>query len=1220
MAALLLAVTTELGSKNALTILQRLSSVEIDYGTGTLSGRLHLDRLRFKTGAMQVELADLVTEVDSACLLRFVVCFREVQIGNLDIALLEDSEPVSQKKYDNKDSGAVELLVFPAAIEIESLDLLALLVHWSGGEWRQAATQARVHVSDSAIKVFSGVILNPQLVLEKIADQEAVESDPTVLPQIDLPFELLVDELKLLAPVWDFYGARYRQDSVVLAGRWLHRGLDMTRLDINSSDLGELALQGKLTFEADWPMHASANIELAQPSYRSDLLGQRLTLMAQGDLASLGLRLTSAGRISTVVDANLNVLRRDLPFSASLTATSSVNLSLADLDGVPGAFADAELKFPIVMSGSGTLSSQVFDLQAAATGKGYESLAFSVQGGHESGRVVIDQLSIIDGSGNNALHASGEIELADAIKYSITLQSLGIDLPPAMEALRGRVKGAVRLAGSVRAPLWEVSIQDTRIQGLINGLPAHISGFASINSKMQLLSSELDADLNGAKLSLRAGSESQGRGQVKLLVDDIGRWQAGSRGQLQAELLISADAQRFQLSAAAQNITWRELALDTGAVAAEYWRDPEQTFTVNMALDDVVLGNFAQSSLSILAQGDSEQQTISVSGGGDFEGDIVVTGSRTDGIWHGIVSPTQLQTDVGLWRLADPVQLIWSGATEQLSLQAHCWRNQYANLCSDSWLLGTRGRGRIDMSGDIKLFSALLSPDLKIQGAMKFMVQTSWDRDGVIVADGQAHTRNFNITRELGKAQSAAVEWEAGDASFSYDSEGLRLDAGLQHAAREIASLNLQLPAGRSAAMAGSVRFDDLQLNTFTPLIPSLSALSGELAGEISLSGTIDQPRGDGRLTLSNGRLVMANNPTVLDSLNLTLGLLGDRAEVRGNALLGGGEIALSGELKVRPKLSMLLSVDGYKSTILYPPSTELEMSESLQLRLTNDLLAIAGEVTVHKGSIRIEEMPEDSVSVSSSVIEVDYAGKALQQSLPFETSMNLKIHINDKLKVYSNLVQTTLGGDLNARQRAGHPLELFGNLRTIGGEMSAFQSHLKIRRGTLNFSGPRSNPSLDLRAERDITAGNIMVGVHVQGLLGEDLELDIYSDPVMSQPNAMSYLLRGRAMDAGADSDGAALAFSLASGVMNRSALVSELNNIPGVNNIAFGAEGTENDTAATLSGYIGDRIYLSYGVGFYEPINVLTARFYFRSRIWLEIVSSLENSVDLYYSFDIE
>ena len=89
---------------------------------------------------------------------------------------------------------------------------------------------------------------------------------------------------------------------------------------------------------------------------------------------------------------------------------------------------------------------------------------------------------------------------------------------------------------------------------------------------------------------------------------------------------------------------------------------------------------------------------------------------------------------------------------------------------------------------------------------------------------------------------------------------------------------------------------------------------------------------------------------------------------------------------------------------------------------------------------------------------------------------------------------------------------------------------------------------------------------------------------------------------------------------MINRTTLVSELNRIPGVNNVSFGADGSNDDTAATVSGFIGDRIYLSYGVGIYEPINVLIARIYLRTRLWLEVVSRLENSVDLYYAFDID
>jgi translocation and assembly module TamB len=1219
-AALLFAVNTELGSQHVLKILQQVLPVEVDYGNGSLSGRLYLKRLRFKTDGVQIELTDLVTEVDPVCLLRSVICLRKVQARNLDIALLENPELVLEAKAGLDDKNVAELLVFPAALEIESLDLAALHVHWVGGEWRQGSTQGRVHLSDSVIKVFTGVIIEPQLVLQKTADQDIVDAGLTVLPSVDLPFELLVDELTLIEPSWDFYGAQYRQDSIVLAARWLNRVLKMTRLDVSSRDLGELMLHGEVAFEADWPVQAGANIDLAQPSIRPELFGQKLALDVQGSLASLAIQLTSAGDIKTVVDATVDVLDADLPFSATLTATSAAALSLADVDDVPDAFSDVELEFPVVASVSGTASSQKFAVQAVAAGKDYGALALSLKGEHEAGKFLLRQLSILDSTAENALYAAGEVVVADGVTWSIQLQSDGVDLPNVIDALEGRMAGILQLSGEMRATDWEVSVRDVQLDGAINGLPAHISGFAGINSEMRLVRSELDAELNGANVSLRSGDALDDVGRVKLSIDDIGRWQAGARGQVKLEALILSEAKQFQLSAQVQDIVWRGLTLHTGAVAGEYRLDANQPFSLDVALANAVFGDVELSSVSLSAQGDATQQSVSVLSAGDFMGELVLTGTRKGPLWEGTLKPTQLQTALGLWQLTGPVQLVWSDATEQLALDAHCWRNQYANLCSDQWSLGTRGRGSVDMSGDIKLFADLLSSDLDMQGAMEFKVEASWDQDGDIVATGNAQARDVTVTREIPEEQNAIVGWEAGDASFIYDSDGLQLDLGLQHEGRKIAEVKLQLPAHRNTALAGSVRFDHLQLTSFTRFIPAVSTLLGEVTGNLSLSGTVDQPMGYGSLSLSNGGLLLADNPTELDRLDLTFDVRGDSAEIQGSGLLGGGELVLSGELKTRPRLSMALSVDGHKNTILYPPSAKLQVSESLQLRLGRDLLAIRGDVIVHKGSVQLEELPQDSVSISASAVEVDYAGNVLQETLPFKTRMNLKIAIKDKLKVASSVFQTTLGGDLNAQQRPGHPLELFGNLRTIGGEVYAYQSHLKIKRGTLSFSGPPGNPTLDLRAERDITAGNITVGVQVQGPLGEDLELDVYSDPVMSQPNAMSYLLRGRAMDVGAGSDGAALALSLASGVVNRSSLVSELNSIPGVNNIAFGAQGTENDTAATLSGYIGERIYLSYGIGFYEPINVLTARFYFRSRIWLEIVSSLENSIDLYYSFDIE
>jgi autotransporter translocation and assembly factor TamB len=139
-----------------------------------------------------------------------------------------------------------------------------------------------------------------------------------------------------------------------------------------------------------------------------------------------------------------------------------------------------------------------------------------------------------------------------------------------------------------------------------------------------------------------------------------------------------------------------------------------------------------------------------------------------------------------------------------------------------------------------------------------------------------------------------------------------------------------------------------------------------------------------------------------------------------------------------------------------------------------------------------------------------------------------------------------------------------------------------------------------------------------VSGTL-EEPQVTLYSEPALSQTETLSYLVRGRGMDSGAGTDGTAMALSVGTGLVNQSGIVEELNRLPGLRNVEFGAEGSEDDTAATVSGYIGERIYLSYGVGLYEPINVLTVRLYLQARLWLEVVSRLESSVDLYYTFDI-
>ena len=116
--------------------------------------------------------------------------------------------------------------------------------------------------------------------------------------------------------------------------------------------------------------------------------------------------------------------------------------------------------------------------------------------------------------------------------------------------------------------------------------------------------------------------------------------------------------------------------------------------------------------------------------------------------------------------------------------------------------------------------------------------------------------------------------------------------------------------------------------------------------------------------------------------------------------------------------------------------------------------------------------------------------------------------------------------------------------------------------------------------------------------------ELDVFTDPAMSQTDAMSYLLTGKSANDLHGEDGAMVssaAQSVGSVLGNR--LAKKLGGKVGIVDEVGVEQNTDlGGSAFTVGKYLSPRLFVSYGVGLFEPGNAITVRWQFSERWSLE------------------
>jgi translocation and assembly module TamB len=635
-------------------------------------------------------------------------------------------------------------------------------------------------------------------------------------------------------------------------------------------------------------------------------------------------------------------------------------------------------------------------------------------------------------------------------------------------------------------------------------------------------------------------------------------------------------------------------------------------------------------SLDLRANGIPAQHNVKLSADSSLvKGHLRANGNWQDTVWRFALQEAELgHPEFAPWSLSTTTQ----GQLSQngIATERSCWQSGEAQLCLSGEFTAETGNGEVRLRElPLAYFAPLLPSGVETQGTLQL--------DGEIKQRaGQPATTSLqldgrSLTLQLpGEGQRPDIRIAATEATLNLtaDQRSTRLAGAL--------SLNNDAKLSVNATVSGSdAEFLNRSLKGQTSieipdmaflgeLTPHISDIQGVLTGRVRFSGSLRAPVLDGRIQTTDSRLTLDQPGITLQGVDLKL-----KGQPNGDIRLdlaaqsGEGQLTVKGEsnLSASPRKARL-HITGRDFRVMDTREAVIDVSPDLNLAMTNQHIGIDGQIVVPSARIRPRTLPESSVRVSADQVIVDDEEATVSESA-YQLSSRVRLILGERVRFDGFGLKGRFTGNLVTKEQPGKPTTASGELAIKDGSYRAYSQNLEIRTGRLLFAGgPVSEPGLDIEAVRR-PAPDTLVGIRARGSLRKP-DFSLFSEPTMSQSDQLSWLVLGRPLESNTSAqernslNQAAVMLGLAGGL----ALTEEYGEKLGIDEISVESDpDSETNQASLLVGkYLSPKLFVSYGVGIFEPVSTLRLLYTLSSK-WKLVgeSSALRSSADLFYVIEL-
>jgi translocation and assembly module TamB len=154
-------------------------------------------------------------------------------------------------------------------------------------------------------------------------------------------------------------------------------------------------------------------------------------------------------------------------------------------------------------------------------------------------------------------------------------------------------------------------------------------------------------------------------------------------------------------------------------------------------------------------------------------------------------------------------------------------------------------------------------------------------------------------------------------------------------------------------------------------------------------------------------------------------------------------------------------------------------------------------------------------------VVRNEQARTERRDAPPMEVTVNIDARLGQRFYIRGAGLEARLAGGVVVTGPAAQ-LQAVGNVRIVDGVFNGYGQRLQIQRGMVTFSGPLTNPALNVLAVR--TGLPVEVGVLITGTALAPF-VQLHSDVAMSEVEKLNWLVLGRSASTGEGQEAAMLA-----------------------------------------------------------------------------------------------